>query len=359
MSKRNGLVGFWKFMYALMIVVYHGAPFVNGGNFAFFRNGYLAVEFFFIISGFYLAKQVDNNKNDTNKLGVETFELIVGKIKKYLPLVLIAWLIGLFINFIYYDMNFYKFFTSFFDLFFLRMSGLKTFVINGPLWYLSAMLIVMLLLYPLLRKHNDKFSLIICPLIFILGYGYLNAHYSNLNLYSNEWLGPIFIGLFRALCGMCFGIFISYLSSRYKDIKLTKFGKMFNFIFSSILLGIPFIVSTIVKQPAQFDYVLLLSIGFGILIITDESKVLFSFSNNKIFMYLERFSMVLFINHWNCRLVLLKVLNKDAGYITNLLVYVLSAIFICVIIDFIANNKKVKYFFKIIKDRVNDLYFER
>ncbi len=53
MKKHNGVIGLWKFIFCLLIVVLHtGIGIPN----RIFKFGSIGVEFFFLVSGYLLAK---------------------------------------------------------------------------------------------------------------------------------------------------------------------------------------------------------------------------------------------------------------------------------------------------------------
>jgi len=57
-KKHNGIVSLWKFIFALVIAFFHTNQFYPNNENPIFRWGYIAVEFYFIITGFYFAKKV-------------------------------------------------------------------------------------------------------------------------------------------------------------------------------------------------------------------------------------------------------------------------------------------------------------
>ena len=63
-QKRNGIVSLWKFIFALVIAFFHGGEFFQPNENVFFLKGYIVVEFFFIISGFYFASEVLKKEYD-------------------------------------------------------------------------------------------------------------------------------------------------------------------------------------------------------------------------------------------------------------------------------------------------------
>ena len=56
-TQRNGLIELYRFLFALWVVYYHSFFVVKTNQ---FNHGYIAVEFFFILSGFYLLRSILN-----------------------------------------------------------------------------------------------------------------------------------------------------------------------------------------------------------------------------------------------------------------------------------------------------------
>ena len=63
MKRRNGTISLWKFIFAVIIVLFHASAFYPNWNNYFVKGGYIAVEFFYVISGYYLAKNILNKKS--------------------------------------------------------------------------------------------------------------------------------------------------------------------------------------------------------------------------------------------------------------------------------------------------------
>ena len=76
-SKHNGIISLWKFIFAIVIVLFHSNSYFSPEKRLFMSGGYIGVEFFFIVSGFYLAKNIQNeNKSSNNNIGLETIKYI-------------------------------------------------------------------------------------------------------------------------------------------------------------------------------------------------------------------------------------------------------------------------------------------
>ena len=226
-KKHNGIIGLWKFLFCIMIILHHGKDFNYENSRRLFVGGNIAVEFFFIVSGFLMAKNALNKKDcDEDNLGKETFNYILKKIKGFLPYTIIAWIFLIIINNIFDTISIRNNILSILDIFLLEMTGIKIKILNGPLWYISSMLICMSILYPLIRKYKYNYIYIFIPLSVLLIMGYSNHLFNNLKG-IHEWVGFTYRGNLRAFVDLSIGIFIYAISENFKNIKFTFIGKSF------------------------------------------------------------------------------------------------------------------------------------
>ena len=75
-TSRNSLIELYRFLFALWIVWYHGYFIIKN---QYFDDGYIAVEFYFILSGFHFLKTLDKYKDKA--LAVGLVQMIWSKIK--------------------------------------------------------------------------------------------------------------------------------------------------------------------------------------------------------------------------------------------------------------------------------------
>lgn len=113
-------------------------------------------------------------------LGSETVSFVFGKIKTILPYYIFGSVVTLLANVVYqgFESTFQpgKLLRAPFTVLFLQVSGIPSYNITGANWYLSAMFLSMLILYPLLRKQTDIFMKVIAPFVSIMLYGYMLRH---------------------------------------------------------------------------------------------------------------------------------------------------------------------------------------
>ena len=209
-SRRNGEIDFFRFIFAILVVFYH---FNSNFKFEFFVNGYIGVEFFFVVSGYLMARHVSLRYVDTRDLNIiadETWSYLLNKTKSfysyYISVILLQVIVrNIIVNHSGIAKLGYSFLQSIptFTLTFMGLNGSAGFYV-GNTWYLSAMLIAIFLLYPLLLR-NYKFSVeIVFPFFSLFILGYLLATNNSIDNWQG-WSGLLLFGVLRAVAEMALG----------------------------------------------------------------------------------------------------------------------------------------------------------
>ena len=239
-------------------------------------------------------------------IGSETLHFILHKIRSFLPEFLIAWWIGFVLIGVvrqYGVLDYLKAFgNDFWELTLVKMSGLFTHGIDGAMWYLSAMLLGMAILYPLLRTKRDLMTHLVCPLLALFLYGYLcqaEGHPRD----PIVWLGLCYKGLVRAIAGLCTGVVICMAVRWLKRFSPSGFTKTGNALAIGVqllclLLTIRYMAE---QEPSEYDYfymfllmllVLLSFAGFGLESVLGNSQRLHLLSA-----FLGKYSLSLYLGH--------------------------------------------------------------
>ena len=356
-KQHNVTIDFLRFLFSVIVVLHH-SRYVLGDDNCYFLGGSLAVEFFFFVSGYLLLVGADKagrkngagyllpggvdmagrkngagyllpggadkagRKNgagttgiggetngiggEANGIGAETLHFILHKIRSFLPEFLIAWWIGFVLIGVvrqYGVLDYLKAFgNDFWELTLVKMSGLFTHGIDGAMWYLSAMLLGMAILYPLLRTKRDLMTHLVCPLIALFLYGYLcqaEGHPRD----PIVWLGLCYKGLVRAVAGLCTGVVICMAVrslKRFSPSGLTKTGNALaiGVQLLCLILAIRYMAE---QEPSEYDYfymfllmllVLLSFAGFGLESVLGNSQRLHLLSA-----FLGKYSLSLYLGH--------------------------------------------------------------
>ncbi|MDY3793055.1 MAG: acyltransferase family protein [Oscillospiraceae bacterium] len=300
-QQRNGLIDFYRFIFALIIVIHH-AMWLDGRyvgdieNKVFFRGGYSAVEFFFILSGFLLSKKAYDNQMD-DRIGEKTWNEIFKRIKTMYPAFIIAYVIAFSLKYYFNGGNLFGMISSSVGELTLLLGAGFSFgdVIIGPIWYFSDLLISILLLFPLMKKYKKTFSTIIAPIIVILGYGYLAMSFKHLAITIDQ-LGIICGGILRGCCGVALGNVIFYLSLKDR-IDFTKFGKIVLKLFEiTCFILVIFFMNKHSGDYFDFIEIMLFAIIILLAFKYDYNNKIF---NNKITSVLGEYSAILYVVHYS------------------------------------------------------------
>lgn len=355
-KKHNGIISLWKFCFCIMIIFFHGRIFAQNGETAIFPRGSIGVEFFFIVSGFLLAKSALNKKavssNDTYKdIGKETFNFIIKKYITFLPYVLFAGICTLIIQNLFDNINIFENIASIWDVFMFRMTGIKCNVVAGPAWYISVMLLSMIVLYPMIRKYNYNFIYLISSLIVLFGFGWLSHTYSNLRD-PELWTGFVYKGLIRGFVELNLGCILYVFCQSFKKINFTRLGRILITIVEIGGFIFPFLVSQFVSST-KLDFLLVAVLSISILLAFSEKTLEFNLCNNKFIFWLEKFSLPLYL----CNTVARDFIDYSGfftsmSYYAQLAIYLIITLFLSIFcmyfILFLQKRNLSKYFKKII-----------
>lgn len=215
--KRNNSIEAFRFLFICVICLWH----FNGVT-TFIKHGYIAVEFFFIVSGFYLYRAYKKHSD------IGTLDYTLHKVKKFLPPFIISFVLLLLLDreqYIYPPSNITpdavlsKYFVHLHELFFCQGIGFTDRVaVNHPLWFISILLFSGGILYSLLRNYNQKAISLIIPVLTVLGFNYMlmNGNHS-LAPFCSSFIPGLNTGIVRGITEMGLGILTAYIFERKID----------------------------------------------------------------------------------------------------------------------------------------------
>ncbi len=247
--QKNNAIETMRFFFTCIICLWHFRSIAT-----FIHNGYIGVEFFFILSGFFLYISYISHPD----LG--TIDFTLNKIKRFYPPLLISIFLLILLDrkqYLYIsdfspDGILNKYFTHVHEVFFCQGLGLtEIYDINGPIWFISILLLAGAFLYSLLRNYNHFAISIIIPAISFWGISYLlqNGTHS----FANSTHIPGFYSrCVRGVSEMGIGILLAYVLNR-KEFLFRKYKKFIGLSAAISLLGIVLIVSA----NGNYDYLLL------------------------------------------------------------------------------------------------------
>ena len=337
---RNGKIELMRFICAIIIVLYHFDDAMDKRR--FFASGSLAVEFFFILSGYLMMAYIDrqNNTQAGYNLGKETFQFLGRKVKALYPEVLIAYIIGFVVRCMAENKSFsggvWLAVDSIWEVALLRQTGLALKGINPVTWYISTMLMSMAIYYPLLRKYKEMMSHILIPLASLLVLGWLCQNYTS-PLDPSKWLGWAFKGAVRGFGEIGMGVVCYQLTKAFSKLHLTMVGKATVTFLEPVAYGL-YIAYMYSMSGSKQSWIVIPLLVLGIGISFSGQTLTHRLLDGSFTTLLGKISFPLYLGHFYWATFFLKLLpegmsweNKLGIYIalsvaTTIVLYVISAL---------------------------------
>ena len=224
-TARSGVIDFWRLVFALLILLHHSYHLADVPD-PLFKGGIIGVEFFLLVSGFLMVRSAE--REEEGSIGRRTNRFLRRKYLRLLPTVLLGWALAMGITAALCRSGLRTLaldaIQSLWQLLSVYHYGIDGFVYNWPLWYLFALLTAQLALYPLLLKNRDGFLYILAPLLAILCYGYLYKNFMTLRP-AGRWLDLCYLGLVRAVAGVCLGAVCFRLCAALSRLRFTPLAR--------------------------------------------------------------------------------------------------------------------------------------
>ena len=304
-TKRATSIELIRFISAMVVMLYHFFTIYIAGD-GLLPFAYIFVEFFFLLSGFFMMKHIAERSDSMNPAAY-----VLHKAVSFYPVFIIAFAIQ-FVLFV--CMNHLgspsevlgSLFHFKWEALLLQTAG---FIPNpqfnldyllGQAWYLSAMLLALLIAYPLAKYLKKWYLSLVCPLVIILFYSYAMQTLGTLNI-GNEYLGVIMSSVLRGLAGTCVGslCYVGYAHLKEHPIQRKKTAALIEIVCYAGLVGLFFIPDGASDADSLFFIlVFALLIVFGFANQTPVSRFL-NAHGRKPLTYLGSLSLYLYLLHWS------------------------------------------------------------
>lgn len=359
-KKRNVAIEFWRFFTAIAIVGFHVGWIIartcNGtlgywmepSNTWFFGSSEVLL-LFTVTAGYFMAahykKAAKDPKYNERSAMSRAGEYTWSRIKALLPVLILGYILGAVIctKFYYPEYKVQEVFVMLFNSIWeflgfhavgLRSMGSEFFNLNGPLWFISAIIIVGYFIYWGLCKNEDLMAGFVSPIlaIFFAGwwsftgtraaqtawstFGLQTASTNGMGGAAGATTATIGFnnGLVFVMIGMLIGVILFYVLEKIKEheFKHTWLLTILN-IFVSVLLG-----WYIIYQPTWFKlerwpvaFLCIMVIGLSLLNKDGLTKVLNNDLTNKLFAYLGGLSLYVYMLHYPIAILVLRILGKN------------------------------------------------
>ncbi len=214
-TRQTNNIYLWKILFTYMIVAFH-YPFTL--SFLYERGctwgWYIAVEFFFLVSGALIYKGIDKYQERFKSAWRFTLYRYKNIWPKYLVAFACVFTALCVTNSLSIKEIGRKLLDSVLEILMLQGIGLDRDwdYINPTLWYISILIIAGYIIYWFLANHKDVFVKIIAPICMLIGFSYLYRYVGSLDavvktedLFLNQ-------ALIRGFCEMCLGMYAAMLS---------------------------------------------------------------------------------------------------------------------------------------------------
>lgn len=291
---------FLRFIFALVILFHHA--YASNGS-VIMRGGYLGVEFFFILSGFFLAKHCKENNTKAlslDNLLIDNLIYLKRRIFAVYPYFIIASIISFifYINYLnFQDTDFFYFIRLCLnDLYFPQSFGIAIWSLTGVEWFISSFLTVIFILLPICSVFYKLYIYYFAPIFFIFIVGYISVSYGYFPPYGFEH-SIISIGSLRAFAIMSFGMILFEISDFIKFTYLEiNNHKLFFTVLEVFVYGLSIVLMYRVHQGI-FDLQIVLLIGFGVLLTAVQNSYL-TWLNKPFFSKLGKLSVCIYLTHY-------------------------------------------------------------
>lgn len=225
-GKRNGKIEWLRLALSVVILLRHSSNFAPEGAWYFFRRGALCVEFFFIVSGYLMACTAAKAAQRGSYCAGETPRFIGRKAAALMPELALAWCVSVLVtaagNGEFTLPGLLA--TAMKRIWSLLLLNAAGFGGMDETWYISAMLLAMAALYPLIRMRFDGYVRVIAPLLAagILGFF---AMKTSTPLTPAAEMGIFYKGLLRAFAEISLGAALYPLIGRLSALPLTRTGR--------------------------------------------------------------------------------------------------------------------------------------
>lgn len=347
----NSAVKIWQFVIAIAIIGFNIgfiiASTCNGNNGYYMESsnwffGSSAVLWIFTIpAGFFLVshfkKRIKDKDYQNKSASARAFEYTFMHLKVLIPVLIVGYILGVLVctSFYYPDYTFEQVCSMVINSFWeflgfhaagLRNSGNEFLNLNGPLWLISALLIVGYFLYWGLCKNEDFMAGIIAPFTFIFLGGWWCFSGTRITTWSTIGLQTgtdnmafgINNGIIFVLIGMSAGIILYYLIDKIKTHNFTKTGEWGLTILYLLCAGL--LLWYILYPSTWFNLekwtVTLLCIIVICLSILNKDKITGLLNHEKVndmFSYLGSISLYIYMLHYPIAIFVLKLLGPNAS----------------------------------------------
>jgi peptidoglycan/LPS O-acetylase OafA/YrhL len=305
-KKRNNFIELMRFLFSILVVGYHVQKSMNEHTNqprGIFINGALAVEFFFLLSGYFMAMSLEKMAKIENvSIWKKWFNFMKGKIKGLIfPHLIANVLMVIILSVCYLDELGERMLDGILGLFLLQIAPLWTNLYEKalivPEWYISAMLLNMLFMVPIFLGFKSLLKNRETPIVWIL-LGVLIIIMIIYGAITGFVFKQNFIYFLRGWAELCVGMFSYYIT---QWMKTREYNNWLTGLLELIAYAVPLIIG-ILSVNNMIQYI---SMGITVIFIFFGLQITFSGKGilvekdilNKIYGILGEISLNIYLFH--------------------------------------------------------------
>ena len=346
-STRNYFLDIWRILFTFCIATYH-----LKNAFGQETSLYIAVEFFFVISGYLLVSKYESNPNKDTALSYT-----LGRIKKLYPHALFSYLaIFVVINGLAtyngklalkgWIFNFIDHVPEMLLIWPLGLDKSRSWAYSAAPWYLGVMFVVGYFIYWMVKNHKKLYVEFLAPILTILVYAYF---YRSLGGMHHSYTNVLFVSdyVLRGFADMNVGVMTYYLINREKNENCNKCNcNGFRVLLATLCYGITLYIGAKTGRN-EYDFIKLGLIVIGTYSVL-KSNINVPNALGKFISFMSELCFPIYMNHPLIRSVFGKVFDT-----LDYKVYALY--FVVVIVYSIITMYFVKFVTKLVfKEKKNE-----
>lgn len=335
MKDRTDSIDVLRGIMAYIIVTYHS--FLLGYN--FFPGGGIATEFFFLVTGALMNRSlIRNNK-------VTLWLYIKHKFSKIIPLFYFTSITTLIVKWVCSFQSMKSIVCDvpkyLFEPLFLRMAGVADqYYINPVTWYLSALFLATIYLYPLARKYRVICSHWIFPLISISLCSFLIKEYGTIVTVSTSYSYFSLDLVKRAIAEVCLGFSLYEVAILVSKQQWTKMGIMVLRVIE-IIGYLSVLAAAVLALDVKYSIWVIFALGCAITISFSGYGISLNFNKARTRYILAEFSLSVYLSHYSVILIMGRLKESiQFGEVQFLLAYLLLTTIVSIINMFVVNQMK-------------------
>ena len=296
MKTKNNDIQFFKFVYSCVIVLYHLASSTS----IRFRGGYCAVEYFLLTAGMFLFLSFERGEERGNLASPGKY--FCRRFSRFFPWSLTAFILIAVVERVVISPTtslaaWADYFASdVWEILLVKWNGMNNnaYLLNGPAWTLSAMLLVGFLIWSFLYYHKKLFLNFIVPISLMIGFGYW-MHLPSAD--TEKWIGFTTFGTFRTWLIFCLSVYCLQLGKKLAEVPFSKAGRIL-LTSAEMLIHLIALSVMVVRAERYYQWLLTLLFVLSIVIaISGHSYLAKILEKTKLIHWLGELSMSIYLVH--------------------------------------------------------------